>query len=222
MFTLTYQTLKSRIQDILENDGTEFVEAIPNFINRAQQRLTRETDVIGLNVFAQTTFNIGDPFIDRPVDALIVKNLNYKTNEGTRIQLLQMTNEYLNDYASNRSEQGSPRYYANYGSDKLLVAPSPSSASTVEMEYVAQPPVLSSTTNETNYFTDYCGNALLYASLVEACYYMKNPSAGQVWEAQYMREINGLNNEARRSRRDDMIVAANPSGGEDNLMNGQP
>ena len=206
MFTLTYQTLKSRIQDILENDGSEFVAAIPNFINRAEQRLVRETDILGLNVFAQTTFNIGDPFIDKPVDALIVRSLNYRTAEGTRIQLLQMTNEYLNDFATNRSEKGSPRYYANYGYDKLLVAPSP---------------VLSSTTNETNYFTDYCGNALLYASLVEACYYMKNPTAGQVWEAQYMREVNGLNNEGRRARRDDMIIPANPAGGEDNLMNGQ-
>ena len=49
---------------------------------------------------------------------------------------------------------------------------------------------------------------------------MKNPSAVAYWEKRYTEEVAALNNEARRTRRDDMIVAANPSGGEDNLISG--
>ena len=47
-----------------------------------------------------TTSNmvIGDPFITKPVNTLIIKNLNIIKSDGTRINLLQKTDEYLNDY----------------------------------------------------------------------------------------------------------------------------
>ena len=41
---------------------------------------------------------IGDPFITKPVNTLIIKNLNIIKSDGTRINLLQKTDEYLNDY----------------------------------------------------------------------------------------------------------------------------
>ena len=217
--SLTYTTLQSQIKDILENDGTEFSDAVPSFIERGELRLFREIDSLGLNKYANTSFNVGDPFLSKPESTAIIRSINYKTSEGNRIQLLQATNEYVNDYWPVRASVGSPRYYSNFGFDTILVAPAPSSASTVEMEYIAQPTPLSDS-NQTNYFTDYTSNALLYACLIEACYYMKNPSATNYWQQRYTEEINSLNNEARRTRRDDMIVAANPAGGEDNLISG--
>ena len=60
----------------------------------------------------------------------------------------------------------------------------------------------------------------MYASLVEACYYMKNFSAATVWDAQYQRASLTLVNEARRNRRDDMEVNASPAGSGDTLIDG--
>ena len=56
--------------------------------------------------------------------------------------------------------------------------------------------------------------------MVEALYWMKNPAAATYWDQMYQREAVFLNNEARRSRRDDMEIAANPAGGQDNLQQG--
>tara|TARA_Y100001938_G_scaffold138422_1_gene203903 strand:- start:31036 stop:31695 length:660 start_codon:yes stop_codon:yes gene_type:complete len=217
--SLTYSTLQSQIKDILENDGSEFSDAVPSFIDRGEWRLFREIDSLGLNRYAASNFNIGDPFLSKPVETAIIRSINYKTAEGNRIQLLQATNEYITDYWPVRTSVGSPRYYSNFGYDRILVAPTPSSTSNVEMEYIVKPVSLADN-NQTNYFTDYASNALLYACLIEGCYYMKNPSAVAYWEKRYTEEVAALNNEARRTRRDDMIVAANPSGGEDNLISG--
>ncbi len=220
MAATTYSTLVAQIKDTAENDGTDFSSAVPSFITRASERLTKEIDLLGLTRYSNSTFIVGDPFVSKPVNSRIIRDLNYVTAEGTRIQLVQMTNEYLNDYWPNRTSVGSPRYYANYGYDRVMVAPAPSSTSTLEMSYVVEPTALASTTNETNYFTDYCANALFYGAMVEACFYMKNPSAASYWEQQYARETAALNNEARRQRRDDDEIPANPAGGEDNLVRG--
>jgi len=220
---LTYTILVQRIKDAAENDGTEFAEAVDSFIERAELRLTRETDVLGLTNFATSFFVQSDPFLTKPAvpnKSVIVRNVNYITSTNQRTQLLLRSKDYLNDYWPHRTSVGPPRYYANWGANQLLIAPAPASAYSVEMSYVAQPAALASATNEENYFTQYCANALFYASMVEALYWMKNPAAATYWDQQYQREAVFLNNEARRARRDDMEIAANPAGGQDNIQQG--
>ena len=221
--TLTYTTLVKRIKDASENDGGEFAESVDTFIDRAELRLTRETDVLGLTNFATSFFVQNDPFLAKPAvpsRALIVRNVNFTTSTGQRTQLLLRSKDYLNDYWPDRTSVGYPRYYANWGANQLLIAPAPASAYSVEMSYVAQPAALASATNEENYFTEDCANALFYASMVEALYWMKNPAAAAYWDQMYQRESVFLNNEARRARRDDMEIAANPAGGQDNIQQG--
>ena len=214
----TYSALKTRIQNTMENDSTEFVSAISDFINSAEQRLTRELDPSGLTRFTTSTFTANDPFVTLPTTALIINNINYINASNNRVALRLRSKEFIDDYWPIRASVGSPKYYAKYRNDKILVAPTPSAALVTELEYVAFPSALSSTTQTTNYFTQFCENALFYAAMVEACLYAKNSSALQVWEAQYQREAMSLLNEARRNRRDDMEQSASPSGGGNTLM----
>jgi hypothetical protein len=214
----TYSSLVTQIQETTENTGSEFVDSIPHFISRTENRLTREIDLLGLTNFATTNFVVSTPVYQKPPNALIVKNLTI-TSGGSRINLVMKTKEYLNDYWPNRTSVGEPRYYANYGNE-LLIAPAPASAFPVEISYVVEPTVLASSTQETNYFTEYCSNALFYGAMVEATLFMKNSSAAQIWESAYAREIAALNNEARRSRRDGMAMPASPAGGPNTLTGG--
>jgi hypothetical protein len=215
MATVTYSSLVSAIQETAENTGSEFVDSIPNFISRTEKRLTRDIDLQGLTKFATTNFVTATPIYQKPTNALIVKNLTI-TSGGSRINLVMKTKEYLNDYWPDRTSVGEPRYYANYGTE-LLVAPAPASAYPAEISYVVEPTALASSTQEENYFTQYCSNALFYGSMVEAALFMKNPTAANIWESFYGREIAALNNEARRSRRDSMAMPASPAGGPNTL-----
>ena len=114
---------------------------------------------------------------------------------------------------------GVPRYYANFGFNNLLIAPTPVSAYDCEMSYIVQPTAATSVHQE-NFFTEYCSNALFYASMKEACMFMKNYSAAQVWEQEYQRAFTDLLNEARRTRQDDMRNNASPAGGDNTLVKG--
>jgi hypothetical protein len=215
MATVTYSSLVLAIQETAENTGSEFVDSIPNFISRTEKRLTRDIDLQGLTKFATTNFVTATPIYQKPTNALIVKNLTIISG-GSRINLVMKTKEYLNDYWPDRTSVGEPRYYANYGTE-LLVAPAPASAYPAEISYVVEPTALASSTQEENYFTQYCSNALFYGSMVEAALFMKNPTAANIWESFYGRELAALNNEARRSRRDSMAMPASPAGGPNTL-----
>ena len=220
---MTYATLETQIIETSENRSTEFANNIKYFIDRAERRLTREIDTIGLTKYATSTFSSGDAFLAKPPDAQVIKSLSFTSN-GSRINIVQQTNEYIKDYWTVRTSTGIPRYYSNYGRTTVMVAPAPVAAFAVEMSYVGNPDPLTSagasTPNTTNYYTDRTPNALFYACMEEACYFMKNPQAADYWAGLYNREREDLINEARRQRRDDVQIAANRGGGEDNLIEG--
>ena len=101
--SITFNQLVNRIKTTSEDTSTEFVGDIPAFIERAEARLTREIDSYGVVQYATSNMVIGDPFITKPVNTLIIKNLNIIKSDGTRINLLQKTDEYLNDYWPQRT-----------------------------------------------------------------------------------------------------------------------
>ena len=216
---MNYNTLKTQIQNTFDDEDTEFTDSIPDFISRAELRLTRELDSRGLTEYATSSFTANEPWLVLPSNLLIIRNVNYINSEGSRISLLLRAKEFTEDYWPVRSSVGVPKYYARFRNDQLIIVPTPTSANEVELEYVVQPSVLSSA-NQTNYFTDFCANALFYASMIEACYFMKNYTAAQIWDGQYQRANLTLVNEARRNRRDDMELNASPAGSGDTLIDG--
>mgnify|MGYP003150882887 FL=1 len=219
MTAITYNTLVTQIKNTMEDDGTEFETAIPDFIRRAELKLTHSLDNEGLTEYATSQFTASDPFLTLPTGTLIIKNVNFINSGGSRISLLLRTKEYVEDYWPVRASVGVPKYYAKFRNDKILIAPTPTSANSVELEYIIMPSALS-TSKQSNYFTNFCENALFYASMVEACHFNKNATAAQVWEAQYQNEIILLANEARRNRRDDMETVASPAGSGDTMRTG--
>ena len=231
MAAVTYSTLVQQIKDTMEDDSTEFSNSVPDFIRRAELRLTREMDTHGLTQYFTSTFTKGEAFLAIPSSNLIVKNVNYLTSAittldngkvvgpNTRISLLVRTKEYLEDYWPVRTSTGIPKYYSHFMQDQILMAPAPVSAFAAEIEIIVQPSTLS-VGNESNYYTTFCENALFYASMIEACYFNKNSTAVQLWDQQYQREIITIVNEARRNRRDDMSKPNSPAGGPDTLIDG--
>ena len=219
MTAITYNTLVTQIKNTMEDDGSEFETAIPNFIRRAELTLTNTLDNEGLTEYATSQFTASDPFLTLPTGTLIIKNVNFINSGGSRISLLLRTKEYVEDYWPVRASVGVPKYYAKFRNDKILIAPTPTSANNVELEYIIMPSAIS-TSKQSNYFTNFCENALFYASMVEACHFNKNATAAQVWEAQYQNEIILLANEARRNRRDDMETVASPAGSGDTMRTG--
>ena len=221
-----YAYLKTDIINTAENDSTEFSDQISYFVNRAEDRLIKELDDSGLDYYSSFTFTASDPVVSLPAGALVVRNVNFKTSASSNIvPLLQRSYEYAIDfwgYAS--ASTGTPRYYARKNNTSIYIVPTPASTLTGEIQYTKRPLALSSATGTSattsNYFSESCYNALFSACMIEANYFIKDFNTIQVWEGKYKNSIDGLRNQARRTRQDDMETATNPTGGPNTVIQG--
>ena len=201
-----------------ENDSSEFSSYIPKMINRAEERLTRDLDDYGLVVYTSVAVSAGVNTISLPSGTRIVKNFNI-VSDSTRINLLQRTDEYIRDYWPVSASTGTPEYYARRNNTTVLIAPTPSSTVNGEVVHISRPVTLASAT-PTNYFSDFCYDALFNAAMVEAMVFMKNFELVQLFEARYTQALQSLQNQARRTRRDDMETPASPAGADNPVILG--
>ena len=213
-----YTYLVNDIIETTENDGTEFVNHIPKLVNRAEERLTKALDDYGLVTVTSITLSAGTNDYTLPTGTRLVKNINI-TNNGTKINLLQRTDEFINDYWPVSASTGTPKYYAKRTNTQVRFAPTASADYSGELVYITRPTTLTSAT-DSNYFSEFCYKALFSACMVEANYFIKDFQTLANWEGQYKNSIDGLRNQARRMRQDDMEVAASPAGGPNPILKG--
>jgi len=213
-----YTYLVNDIIETTENDNSDFTSAIPKFVNRAELRLTKDLDDYGLVTYTSVAVSSGKNIINLPAGTRILKNFNIN-NAGTKINLLQRTDEFLNDYWNVSASTGTPQYYARRDNTTVLIAPTAVSTVDGVIVHISRPTTLSSA-SDTNYFSDFCYNALYNASMVEALLFMKNYEAITIYESRYKEEVQALRNQARRTRRDDMESPANPAGGDNAILQG--
>lgn len=81
-----YTFLVNDIIDACENEGAEFLAYVPNMVNRAEERLTKDLDDYGLVTY--TSVAVDARIVTLPVGTRIVKNINITSN-GSKINLLQ-------------------------------------------------------------------------------------------------------------------------------------
>jgi len=222
----TYSDLKTAIVNTTENDGTEFSSVIPDFISRTELRMTKDIDDCGLDSYTAITLSASNPVVSLNDRVRIIRNVNYTTSTSSiKTSLLQRTYEYAIDYWPYVSTStGTPRYYARKNNTSIYIVPTPASTLTGEIQTVSQPLPLASATDTsvttTNYFSQYCYDALFYGCMMEATMYMKDWNTLQAWQQQYEAAIITLRNQARRTRQDDMAVAASPAGAPDPVQQG--
>jgi len=222
----SYSFLKTDLINTTENDSSEYESQISNIVERAESRLMKELDDSGLDNYSSFTFTAGDPIVTVPEGTLVVRNVNYKTSVSSNIiPLLQRTYEYAIDYFPHASTStGEPRYYARKNNTEIYVVPTPASTLTGEIQTTKRPLALASATGTSattsNYFSDFCYNALFDACMVESMIFMKNFSLVPNMEQKYQSSINALRNQSRRTRRDDMQSPANPLGGPTPVVKG--
>ena len=227
-----YSFLKTDIINTIENNSSEFEEHIPYFVEKAEGRIVKELDDSGLDNYSTFSFTASDPVVSLPADTLVVRNVNYTTSVSTtdvpansKVNLLQRTYEYAIDYFPFASAStGTPRYYSRKTNTQIYIVPTPASAVSGEIQYTRRPLALASATGTSvttsNYFSEFCYNALFSACMIEASYFIKDLNAVATWEAKYKNSVDALRNQARRMRQDDMQVAASPAGGPNPVIQG--
>lgn len=192
--TMTYNSLVNDIQGYCNRNDQNFINAIPGFILLAHNAMCREIKDLGIEKYVVSTFTAGLAVYPKPGRWRTPITLNYGTgnNQNFQNQMLLRTYEYLVSYWPDSSVLGLPLYYSDYGFSHIYVAPTPADNYPFKYSYLEMPDPITAT-NQTNYFTDYLPDALLYRCLGEAMSWLKNDDRQAYWMSIYQSTIDKIN-----------------------------
>ena len=200
--SFTLATLKTAIQDYADNSETSFVTNLPNFIKASEEKIFKSIDLDIFRKNVTSAFTSSDSFLTVPADYLASFSLQITTS-GSEDFLLQKDVNFIREYAPSSSTTGVPKYYARFDEDNFIVAPTPNSNYTLQLNYYFRPASLTAGADSgTTWISTNAPFALLYGSLVEASIFMKSePDTIQSYNGlygQYLERLKDLG-EAREN-----------------------
>ena len=200
--SFTKATLTTAIQDYTDNSETTFVNNIPNFVKAAEEKILKSVDLDYFRKNVTSALTSSDEFLTVPTDYLASFSLQITTS-GSESFLLQKDVNFLREYTPASSTTGLPKYYARFDEDNFILAPTPNSNYTIQLNYFYRPASLTAGADGgTTWVSTNAPFALLYGSLVEAYTFMKGePDVIQNYNglfAQYLERVKDLG-EAREN-----------------------
>lgn len=180
---MTYDSLVDDISSYLERTDTATLEKIPTFIMLAEQVIASQIKFLGNLVPMMSTMTATQSIIDKPARWHKTVSMNVTVNGQKRPVLLRRY-EYLREYWPDPTQTDVPLYYADYDYTHWLVAPTPAANYQFEVLYYERVQPLTDT-NQTNWFTVYAPQAMLYGSLLQAMPFLKNDERIPMWQMQY-------------------------------------
>ena len=202
---MTYDSLVSDISSYLERTDQATLEKIPTFIMLAEQVIAAEIKFLGNLTPMTSTLVANQAVIDKPARWHKTVSMNV-TVAGVRQPVFLRKYEYLREYWPDPTETGAPKYYADYDYTHWLIAPTPDVDYNFEVLYYERIQPLDSS-NQTNWFTIYAPQALLYGSLLQAMPFLKNDERIPMWQAQYDKIMQVLKAEDIQRMGDRQAVA---------------
>ena len=180
---MTYDSLVENIQAYLDRTDADTLVKIPLFIMLAEQIIASQIKFLGNLTVNSSTMVASNAIIDTPARWHKTVSFNISV-AGERQPVLLRKYEYLREYWPNATDTGIPAYFADYDYTHWLVAPTPATSYTFEVLYYERIQPLDSS-NQTNWFTIYAPQALLYGSLLQAMPFLKNDERMVMWQQNY-------------------------------------
>lgn len=204
---MNYSELTTAIQQYTENEETEFVAQIPNFVRQAEERIFRSVMIPELRKNATSTTAAGNQYLARPSDFLSVFSLAVVDGDGDYTYLLDKDTNFIREAYPSSSTQGLPKFYGQFDGDSgadsgnFILGPTPDAVYTVELHYYYDPPSI--VTTSTSWLGDNAESCLLYGCLIEAYTFMKGEQdILQGYEMRYKEALEHLGGIGARSMRD--------------------
>ena len=202
---MNYSELLTNVRNYTEVGSEVLSDSIIDvFIENVENKIQRELDLDAFRKFQFSSFTIGSPFITVPDDFAFERGVQIKDQvTGDRTWLEQRDTTFIDEYNKDRSDTGTPKYYANWDQNTIMVAPTPDAAYEIELWYNKTPDHLSSTTT-TTWLSTNAPEVLIYGTVSEAFSYLKNPPYVQLYEQKYAQAVQNLaQTQMGRKRRDE-------------------
>ena len=213
---MNYSELLDNVRNYTEVTSDVLSNSVVNvFITNIENQIDRLVDTDAQRRYATSAFQANNSFLDvsGPEGGFrFARGLQLHNSDGESVWLEQVDATFIDEYAierssSNTSFTGEPKYWANWDSSTLVVAPTPNLAYTVEMWYDETPERLgngSGSTSTTTFISNNAPEVLLYGVLSEAYSYLKNSQDMQLYTQKFQNALTAFANEQMgRKRRDE-------------------
>jgi len=194
---ITHSDFLTQVRNYTEVSNTVLTDTIVNdFIRSVELDIAGKVDYDDLRKYVTSTFTAGNRYVILPGDAIIVRSVQSIDSSNNRIFLEKRDTSFISEFAPNDNTTGQPKYWANWEDNVqqgqvILVAPTPASADTVQINYIKTPPQFTSTSN--TYISTNQESMLLHGVLTEAFRYLKGPmDMYKLYETKYNEEVQNF------------------------------
>tara|TARA_Y100000114_G_C11728382_1_gene312195 strand:+ start:336 stop:1001 length:666 start_codon:yes stop_codon:yes gene_type:complete len=194
MAGFTYSTLKTAIQDYLDNSETTFTNNLNNFIQTTEERILKNVQLPVFRKNVTGTLTQDNTYLSTPTDYLSTFSLALIDGSNNYSYLLLKQVSYIRDYTPQQATTGKPLYYAQFDDNTFIVAPTPNSNYNVELHYYYRPNSLTTLGDSgQSWLSENAPNAMLFGSLVEGALFMKSdPQTIALYESKFQEALATL------------------------------
>ena len=206
---MNYRELLDNVRNYTEVGSEVLSNSVINVcITNTEDKIQKQLDLDAFRKFATSSLTVSSPFLTVTEDFDFERGVQVVDGNSDRTWLEQRDTTVIDEYNLDRANNtGTPRYYANWDQDTLILAPTPNAAITVELWYNRTPERLgdgTSGTSTTTYLSNTASSILIYGVVSEAFSYLKNPTYVQLYDQKYNQAVQGLSTtQMGRKRRDE-------------------
>ena len=187
----TYTTLKSALQDYLQNTETTFVNDLATIIAQAENRILKSVQVPDFRKNTTGTMTSGNAYLATPTDFMAPYSLALD-NSGYEYLIFKDVN-FIREAYPVSSTTATPKYYGIFDNAAFILGPTPDSGYAVELHYFYKPTSITTAADGTSWLGDNAETVLLYGCLVEGYTFMKGEQEFlAVYQAQYEDALRNL------------------------------
>ena len=187
---ITYSNFLTQVRNYTEVSSSVLTDAIiQDFIRSVELDVAGKVDYDDLRKYSTSLFTSGNRAVSLPADCMIMRSVQV-INGSDRTFLEKRDTSFISEY-NGSGTTGLPRYWANWDDFNIIVAPTPDSAYTVQINYIIDPPQFTSTNN--TYLSTYQESMLLHGVLTEAFRYLKGPmDMYNLYQTKYTEELQNF------------------------------
>lgn len=183
---MNYADLKTAVRDTVEVD---IPDAVLDMLTRqAEQTLYNSVQLPAMRKNVTGSLTNGNKYLAMPGGMLFIYSLAVVDGLGDYKYLLNKDVNFIREAYPDGSDTGTPKHYAIFDENTLILGPTPNAAYTAELHYAAYP--TSIVTAGTTWLGDNFDIALLNGTLIQAIRFVKGEQADvQFYETLYAQAV---------------------------------
>jgi hypothetical protein len=170
---ISYSNFLTQVRNYTEVDSNVLSDTIlDQFIRNTELDIAGKVDYDDIRKYATSAFTSGNRAVSMPNDCIIIRSVQ-SINGSIRTFLQKRDTSFISEYNSTGAT-GEPEYWANWNEEYIIVAPTPDSSYTVQINYIKDPPHFTSTNH--NLFSSKSRTTFIIWSFSGSLWFFKRTS----------------------------------------------